>query len=152
MTYARNIVYGTGEQRDPSKDLECLEYLIKSLEEKQIAESVAKIISTERAKGEIMFKVDFEKAMNIEPKLYSEKELNRINFLRETSLINFYRTGVKSLYSFICHNVPLYLCQYVGFRELMQNRLSISHRLKDKDLVLMMKKGACLASLSEIQH
>lgn len=59
-----------------------MEYLVKSLEEKQIAESAAKIISTERAKGEIMFKIDFEKAMNIEPKLYSEKELTRINFLR----------------------------------------------------------------------
>ena len=43
--------------------------------------------------------------MNIETKLVTEKELIRINFLRETSLINFYRTGVKSLYSFLCHNV-----------------------------------------------
>ena len=53
----------------------------------------------------MMFKIDYEKAMNIEPKLISEKELMRINFLRETSLLNFYRTGVKSLYSFVCHNV-----------------------------------------------
>jgi hypothetical protein len=30
----------------------------------------------------------------------------RLNFLRETSLITFYRTGVKSPYSYICHNVP----------------------------------------------
>ena len=52
-----------------------------------------------------MFKIDYEKAINIEPRLISEKELTRINFLRETSLINFYRTGVKSLFSFVCHNV-----------------------------------------------
>ena len=32
--------------KDNAKDRECIEYLIKSLEEKQIAESVAKIIST----------------------------------------------------------------------------------------------------------
>ena len=52
-----------------------------------------------------MFKIDYERAMNIEPKLIGEKELFRMNFLRETSLINFYRTGVKSLFSYICHNV-----------------------------------------------
>lgn len=34
----------------------------------------------------------------------------------------------------------------------MQNRLNITQKLKDKDLVQMMKKGACLASLSDIQH
>ena len=76
----------------------------------------------------------------------------RINFLRETSLINFYRTGVKSLYSFICHNVYFLFIQYVGFRELMQNRLSITPKLKDKDLVQMMKKGAYLASVGSIQQ
>ena len=54
-----------------------------------------------------MFKVEYEKAMNIDPKLQSEKELARFNKLRETSLINFYRTGVKSLFSFICHNVNM---------------------------------------------
>jgi predicted RNA binding protein with dsRBD fold (UPF0201 family) len=88
------------------RDLECLEYLIGSLEEKQVAESVSKIISTERANGEIMFQITYEKAINIEPRLVTEKELTRINFLRETSLVHFYRTGVKSLYSYICHNVP----------------------------------------------
>jgi hypothetical protein len=40
----------------------------------------------------------------------------------------------------------------VGFRELMQNRMAISSRLKDKDVLQMMKKGACLASIAEIQH
>lgn len=87
------------------RDLECLEYLIRSLEEKQVAESVSKIVSTERANGEIMFQITYEKAINIEPRLVTEKELTRINFLRETSLVHFYRTGVKSLYSYICHNV-----------------------------------------------
>lgn len=44
------------------------------------------------------------------------------------------------------------LIQYVGFRELMQNRLAITTRLKDKCVLQMMKKGACLASIGEIQH
>jgi hypothetical protein len=52
-----------------------------------------------------MFQVAFEKAINIDPKLIPERELMRLNFLRETSLIQFYRTGVKSPYSYICHNV-----------------------------------------------
>lgn len=56
-----------------------------------------------------MFQVAFEKAINIDPKLISERELLRLNFLRETSLINFYRTGVKSPYSYICHNVAPFL-------------------------------------------
>jgi hypothetical protein len=34
----------------------------------------------------------------------------------------------------------------------MQSRLSISTRLKDKCIMQMMKKGACLASIGEIQH
>ena len=34
----------------------------------------------------------------------------------------------------------------------MQNRLSITSKLKDKDLTQMMKKGACLASVSTIQQ
>lgn len=56
MTYSRNIIYGTAQDRDP-RDLECLEYLISSLEEKQIAESVAKVVSTERSGGENMFRL-----------------------------------------------------------------------------------------------
>jgi hypothetical protein len=104
----RNFMISSSEySQDNSKDLECLEYLIRCLEEKQIAESVAKITSTERSNGEIMFQVAYEKAINIDPKLISEKELARVNFLRETSLVNFYRTGVKSPYSYICHNVHL---------------------------------------------
>ena len=105
--YSRNIIYASGKSKDMDKDLQCLEYLIDCLEEKQIAESIAKIISTERSNGEPMFKIDYERAMNIEPKLIGEKELFRMNFLRETSLINFYRTGVKSLFSYICHNVNI---------------------------------------------
>jgi hypothetical protein len=34
----------------------------------------------------------------------------------------------------------------------MQNRSNITPRLKDKDLIQMMKKGACLASVSSIQQ
>jgi hypothetical protein len=105
--FSRNIIYASGQTKDFDKDLACLEFLIDCLEEKQIAESVAKIISTERSNGELMFKIDYERAMYIEPRLIPERELMRINFLRETSLINFYRTGVKSLYSFICHNVAM---------------------------------------------
>ena len=58
----------------------------------------------------------FEKAMNIDAKLISERELLRLNFLRETSLINFYRTGVKSPYSYISHNVapPLFSMWALG--------------------------------------
>ena len=52
-----------------------------------------------------MFQIAFEKAINIDPKLITERELLRLNFLRETSLVQFYRTGVKSPYSYICHNV-----------------------------------------------
>jgi hypothetical protein len=99
-----------------------------------------------------MFQVAYEKAINIEPRLITEKELSRVNFLRETSLVQFYRTGVKSPYSYICHNVVIALTQYVGFRELMQNRMNITARFKEKCMVQMMKKGACLASIGEIQY
>ena len=34
----------------------------------------------------------------------------------------------------------------------MQNRQNITARVKDKDLWQMMRKGACLASLTDIQH
>jgi hypothetical protein len=34
----------------------------------------------------------------------------------------------------------------------MQNRCNVTARLKDKCMVQMMKKGACLASIGEIQH
>ena len=40
----------------------------------------------------------------------------------------------------------------MGFRELMQNRLTITPKLKDKDLIGMMKKGAYLASVNSIQQ
>lgn len=40
----------------------------------------------------------------------------------------------------------------MGFRELMQNRFNITAKLKDKDIVQMMKKGACLATVGDIQH
>lgn len=46
----------------------------------------------------------------------------------------------------------IYEIQYVGFRELMQNRFNITAKLKDKDLIQMMKKGACLATVGDIQH
>lgn len=53
--------------------------------------------------------------MNIEPKLITEKELNRINFLRETSLTTYYRSGAKSLYQYICHNVINFLLSMSDF-------------------------------------
>lgn len=59
---------------------------------------------------------------------------------------------MKSPYSYICHNVIHFVIQYVGFRELMQNRLNITAKLKDKCMIQMMKKGACLASIQEIQQ
>ena len=34
----------------------------------------------------------------------------------------------------------------------MQNRNNVTCKLKDKDLLQMMKKGACLANLTDIQH
>ena len=34
----------------------------------------------------------------------------------------------------------------------MQNRCNVTAKLKDKCMVQMMKKGACLASIVEIQH
>lgn len=67
-------------------------------------------------------------------------------------MVQFYRTGVKSLYSYLCHNVVFSLTKYVGFRELMQNRHNVTAKLKDRDMLTMMKKGACLASLQDIQH
>jgi hypothetical protein len=76
------------------------------------------ILSTERANGEIMFQITYEQAMNIEPKLINEKELIRLNFLRETSLLSFYRTGVKSLYSYVCHNVTNLLSSMSGLGNL----------------------------------
>lgn len=45
--FSRNIIYASGgSNEDFGKDLECLQYLIDCLEEKQIAESAAKILST----------------------------------------------------------------------------------------------------------
>jgi len=35
------------------------------MEEKQIAESISKITSTERNNGEIMFQITYEKAINL---------------------------------------------------------------------------------------
>lgn len=40
----------------------------------------------------------------------------------------------------------------MGFRELKQNRLNISGKIRDKCMIQMMKKGACLASVAEIQQ
>lgn len=57
--YSKNIIYATGQNKDSAKNLNSLEYLIDCLEEKQIAESVSKIISTERSNGEVMFKLDY---------------------------------------------------------------------------------------------
>jgi hypothetical protein len=34
----------------------------------------------------------------------------------------------------------------------MQNRFNITAKLKDKDVIQMMKKGACLATVTDIQH
>ena len=34
----------------------------------------------------------------------------------------------------------------------MQNRFNITAKLKDKDVIQMMKKGACLATVADIQH
>ena len=34
----------------------------------------------------------------------------------------------------------------------MQNRYNVTAKLRDKDIMQMMKKGACLASLNDIQH
>ena len=34
----------------------------------------------------------------------------------------------------------------------MQNRFNITAKLKDKDILQMMKKGACLANVRDIQH
>lgn len=60
------------ENFDLHNDLQSIEYLIKSLEEKQIAESISKIIGSDKIEGEIKYKVTFEKAINIEPKYLNE--------------------------------------------------------------------------------
>lgn len=82
-------------------------WLLHVLEEKQVAESVSKIVNCERSAGEPKFLVQFEQAMHLQPQLLSESQLRRVNQLRETSLLKFYRTGAKSLQSFTCQNVPL---------------------------------------------
>lgn len=89
------------------RDADCIEGLIHSLEEKQIAESVSKIVSCERREGEAKFQILYEPALNIMPQLLNERALKKINQLRENSLFKFYKTGVKSTHSYICHNVPL---------------------------------------------
>ena len=43
---------------------------------------MSKVISTERAKGEPLFQVTYEKAMNVEPRFMTEKELLKTNELR----------------------------------------------------------------------
>ena len=43
--------------------------------------------------------------MNVAPMSVSEGEVKRINTQRETSLLKFYRTGVKSLFSYVTQNV-----------------------------------------------
>lgn len=54
--------------------------------------------------------------MNIVPQLVSETEMRRINLLREVSLFKFYKTGVKSIYSYACHNVPPQLLSMLGWQ------------------------------------
>jgi hypothetical protein len=88
------------------QDAASVGWLIHILEEKQIAESVSKIVNCERSAGELKFMVQFEQAMHVQPQLLTEVELRRLNQLRETSLLKFYRTGAKSLHSFTCQNVP----------------------------------------------
>ena len=43
---------------------------------------MSKVISTERGKGEQLFQVIYEKAMNVEPRLLTERELLKTNELR----------------------------------------------------------------------
>ena len=58
--------------------MEWLEWLIHSLEEKQIAESVSKITDCERWNGETTFALQFEPATNVLPQHLSEGELRRL--------------------------------------------------------------------------
>lgn len=51
------------------EDAACLQWLTHRLEEKQIAESVTKIMCSEKVSGETKFSVEFEEAMNIVPQI-----------------------------------------------------------------------------------
>lgn len=50
----------------------------------------------------------FEESMGLKPITVSEAEFHSINNLREYSLLKFYNTASKSLYSFVCQNVHFY--------------------------------------------
>ena len=82
-----------------------IEYTIRQLERKQVAESVAKLQRVERSKGETRVQLVFEEAMGIKPITVSEEKFREINALREYSLLKFYNTASKSIYSFVCQNV-----------------------------------------------
>jgi hypothetical protein len=134
------------EEREASgEDASCIEWLLHILEEKQIAESVTKVVSCERSGGESKFAIHFETAMNIVPQLVTEAELKRINLLREVSLFKFYKTGVKSIYSYACQNVSLCPTQYAGLADMQQSRMTLS-KCREKDYMQIMKKGLHLSA------
>jgi hypothetical protein len=82
-----------------------IEYAVRQLERKQIAESITKLQRVEKVKGEIRVLLVFEEAMGIKPLLVSEAEFFELNALREYSLLKFYNTASKSKFAFVCQNV-----------------------------------------------
>lgn len=64
------------------EDAKCLEWLIHNLEEKQIAESISKIVSCEKKDGESNFLINYESALNLVPHSLGEHSLRRMNQLR----------------------------------------------------------------------
>ena len=92
---------------------------------------MSKILECKKINHEYFYLVAFEHAVYVEPKLFSEREIIRLNKLRETSLFQFYRTGVKSIYSYTCQSVCFF--SYFSMLDLLRLRI-IGRRLAGIDL------------------
>ena len=77
-----------------------LEKTVLGLEERQVAESIARL--EPKNKG---YEVVFEKGSGLIQSVYSMKEILRFERLREFSLVKFYNTSMKTRFYSMCHLV-----------------------------------------------
>lgn len=59
-----------------------LKYMILCLDRKQVAESISKIIKSEKSRNQVLYEVEFEHSMNVPNKILTEKEMVSLNDLR----------------------------------------------------------------------
>ena len=105
-----------------------IEFTVKQLERRQIAESITKILKVEKPRtygGEARITLCFEQGMGLRPLVVSESEFLQINSLREYSLLKFYNTASKSPYTFVCQNVSQHLFSIQVSRICMKNVMSL---------------------------